>query len=187
MPVDLDDVMGRGGADLIGLLQYCVYSVQVEPIFVYLARDYQSAPTAAGAVALYDAFCAPGALARLRTIEVLEPYDLRLARPLLALRALQQAPAVPPGQPEEEKGPRRSAPAGPARNLFEYIVAHLRGLEDGPLQRAARVYDPALTARENLPGGKLNEGQRYFVDKVWLARVRPLLARAGFWRVATIG
>jgi hypothetical protein len=187
MYVDIDDVLKRGGAELIGLFQYCVYSVQIEPVFIHLAGTYASAPTAAGALALYDAFLAPAALARLRALEVLEPRDLRLARPLQALRALHNAPPPPPPSSEEEQAPRRSTPGGPPRHLFEFIVEHLRGLEDGPLQKVAREYDPALTARENLPGGKLNEAQRYFVDKVWLARVRPMLVKGGFWRVATVG
>jgi hypothetical protein len=186
VPVDLEDVLKRGGGELIGLFQYCVYSVQLEPVFVHLVGSYASAPTAAGALALYDAFLIPGAPARLRTLEVLEPQDLRLATPLRALRAMQTAPPPPPPS-EEDRGPRRSSPGGPPRHLFEFIVTHLRGLEDGPLQKVAREYDPALTPHENLPGGRLSATQRYFVDRVWQPRVRPMLVKGGFWRIATIG
>src|SRR5262245_7443820 len=133
MPVDIDDVLKRGGAELIGLFQFCVYSVQIEPVFVHLAGSYANAPTAAGALALYDAFLAPAALARIRTLEVLEPRDLRLARPLQALRALHNAPPPPPPTSEEEKAPPRSSPGGPPRHLFEFIIEHLRAIDDGPL------------------------------------------------------
>lgn len=50
----------------------------------------------------------------------------------------------------------------------------------------ASRYDPELEPEMNLPGGKLNAGQRYFVDKVWRPLARPRLVAAGFWQIATI-
>ena len=93
MAVELDDVFRRGGPDLVALLNYCVYSVQPEPLFAFLVREFHFDPTAIRAVTLHDVFCAPGAPARLRAPAVLEPRDLRLRRTIDALRAALVRPA----------------------------------------------------------------------------------------------
>jgi hypothetical protein len=75
----------------------------------------------------------------------------------------------------------------PGRELFDVVVAFLRAEADGVLQRVARTFDPTLSPAENLPGGKMSQAQRTFVDNVWRPRVRPALVAAGFWRVGTVG
>lgn len=179
--VDVDEVFRQGGAVLVDFLQYCVLSVQPEPVFALLVREYRAAPTAARALALYDLFCAPGAPARIRAESALPPYDLRLPR---GLDPLRQPP--PPPAPEDE-GARRTVPPGPPAYLFDYVVALLRQAPDDRLGAAGRQFDPGRTPLENLPGGRLSAGQRAFVENVWRPRVRPALVAAGFWRVATIG
>jgi len=54
------------------------------------------------------------------------------------------------------------------------------------LTRISSTYDPTLTPEENLQGGRLNAGQRQFVENVWHPILKPRLVRAGFWRIATV-
>jgi hypothetical protein len=180
--VDVDEVLRRGGVVLLDFLQYCVLSVQVEPVFALLAREYRMAPTAARALTLYDLFCAPDAPARIRAPAALPPYDLRLPR---AVEPLRLPPPPPPADADEGVG--TTVPIGPPNYLFDFVVAQLRQGPSDPLQGAGHKFDPARTPLENLPGGRQTAGQRAFVENVWRPRVRPALAAAGFWRVATIG
>jgi hypothetical protein len=181
--VDLDEVFRQGGARLIGLLDYCVFSVRMEPVFAFLVREYRSIPTPPRALALYDAFCAPGAPARLKADDALPLKDLRIRRVIEPVRQ-QWAQAQAPAGGEEE-GPAR--PANPANYLFDFIIARLKEDPDGSLQAVARQFDPSRTPLENLPGGKMSPGQRAFLEKVWQPRVRPCLVAAGFWRIANVG
>jgi hypothetical protein len=182
MVADLDDVFQRGGRELIDLLQYSVCSVQPEPLFLCLVQDYRGQATVPRALALADVFCTAGQPACLRAPAVLPPRDLRLSRELAPLRQALAAFSAAPPEAED-----RPALPLPARHLFDFVVAHLREQPDGPLQRIARGYDPALSPLENLPGGRMNEAQRFFVDRVWKPRLRPQLVAAGFCRVAAIG
>jgi hypothetical protein len=183
VPVDVDDVFRRGGADLVDFLQFCVLSVQLEPVFALLVREYRAAPTVARALALYDLFCAPGAPARIRAEAALPPHDPRLPRALLPLRQ----PPVPPPAEAAAEGRATTVPAGPAKYLFDAVVAHLRQGDDRRVGAVGQQFDPGHTPLENLPGGRMTAGQRAFLENVWRPRVRPALVAAGFWRVATIG
>jgi hypothetical protein len=186
--VDLNAVLLRGGTTLLDLLQFCVLSVQPAPLFVFLVQEYRQTPRAASALTLYDIFCAPAAPARLEADVVLAPRDLRLHQAIEAVRRQAAwAAAPPPPVAEGEQPPPRRFVAIPAAHLFDPVVSHLRDLEGGPLAQVCRNYDPERTPLENLPGGKMNAGQRFFVDNVWRPRLRPLLVAAGFWRVAAIG
>ena len=49
-----------------------------------------------------------------------------------------------------------------------------------------RNYDPARTPMQTLPNGKMNAGQRQFVEQIWQQVLRPHLVAAGFWRIATV-
>jgi hypothetical protein len=186
--VDLNAVLLRGGTTLLDLLQFCVLSVQPAPLFVFLVQEYRQTPRAASALALYDAFCAPAAPARVEADIVLAPRDLRLHQAIEAVRrqvAWAAAP-LPPVAEGEQPPPRRFVPIPPA-HLFDPVVSHLRDLEDGPLARVSRDYNPDRAPLENLPGGKMNASQRFFVDNIWRPRLRPQLVAAGFWRIATVG
>jgi hypothetical protein len=56
----------------------------------------------------------------------------------------------------------------------------------GALRAVGELYDPSLTPHENLPGGRMTPGQKAFVERVWVPRVRPRLVAAGFRRIADI-
>ena len=183
MPVDIDEVFCEGGSGLIDLLNYCVFSVQLDPVFAYLVHDYRGTPTPPRALALYEMFCTPRSPARLKADRALPPWDLRIERAIAPVRqewARAQAPAG-----EDDEGPLR--PVNPPSQLFDFIVCRLGEDPAGPWQAVARHFDPGRTPQENLPGSRLNAGQRAFLEKVWQARVRPQLVAAGFWRIATIG
>ena len=183
MPVELSGLFARGGSELIAFLDYCVFSVQMTPVFAFLADDFANIPTAARALALYDAFCAAGAPARLKSHAVLTPRDLRLDQPMRDLRRLWLASRQPRATKDDPVVP---APL-PPRFLFQFILDHLNDDLESDLHVAVRSFDPSLSPAANLPGGRMSEGQRAFVDGVWRPRVRPALLGAGFWRIANIG
>ena len=198
MAIDFDDTLNRGGNELIQFLHYCVYSVQLAPIFVLLARDYRMRPTVSGALALHANFCASGAPARIKADPVLAPRNLQLDQ--LVLRMTEQKRVFDAAQQQQKiettaevevvantERRRGPPPPSPVIFLFDDIVAHVRGDLDGPLHTAARAFDPTYGPMQNLPGGRLNVGQRAFVENVWRPRVRPQLVAAGFWRAADLG
>lgn len=186
MTVDLDELLRRGGQSTIDLLNFAIYSVQPEPVFVFLVQEYRYGPTAARALVLHDVFCAPGSPFRLRASEILEPRDLRLRSSLDPLRqAIERRFSMDDdGETDECETPNVPIPAA---HLFDFLVSHLRGLSEGPLQQIIATYDPARTPVENLPNGRMTVGQRAFVERVWRPAIRPRLAASGFWRVTTLG
>jgi hypothetical protein len=179
--IDLDELLAGGDRSLIDLLHYSVLSVQLEPLFVCLVRDYRGNATVARAAALFDVFLTASAPARIRAEAVLPPRDPRLEAAVRSWRERQSALAGPP--------PPGQRPVGllPPRHLFDAVVAYLRDQPDGPLQQIALSYDPARTPHENLPGGRVSARGRFFLDNVWQPHVRPVLVAAGFHRVAAIG
>jgi hypothetical protein len=192
--IDFDDVLTRGGHELIRFLHFCVYSVEMAPLFVALAKEYRFRPTVPGALALYECFCAQDAPARIRADVVLWPRDMRLERMISRLRQEVQifeaaVQASSPAEGAESSGTRRRTPPPPAPVvfLFDHVVEHLAGEGAGTLDTAARAFDPAREPMENLPGGRLTAGQRAFLENVWRPRIRPRLVSAGFWRAANLG
>ena len=201
MAVNVGEVFARGGKGLIDLLEFCVISVRMDPVFVFLAGEYRTHPTAPGAVALYEIFCARDAPARVSALRALPPYDLRLAaavRPLAeSLERTRDARDAEAAVAEEAEGdgggPGVVAPTGesppplfPARYIFDEVVRQLESGRRGQLREVGELYDPTLTPYENLPGRRMTPGQQAFVDRVWVPRVRPRLVAAGFRRVADI-
>jgi hypothetical protein len=161
-----------------------------------LAREYRIGPTVRGAFALHDAFCRPFAPARINADVVLAPIDLRLDHLIQNLHrqvnAFEAAKNTLPSPDmielgQEQKARRLPPLPSPVIFLFDHVVAHLRENHDGPLHAAARRFDPFLEPIENIPGGKLNVGQRAFLENVWRPRVRPQLVAAGFWKAANLG
>lgn len=173
---------------LVNLLQFSIFSARPEPLFVYLVREYRNRPTAAGALGLFDQFCAPQAPFRLRAVELLPPRELTLAAAVATIRAAVERSRVPPPPPVAGEDPPRPVrvPIPPAA-LFLRIEEALLTDPDGELARVAATFRPDQGPFENLPGGKLTPGQRAFVDGVWLKRVRPALLAAGFGRVGSLG
>ena len=183
MGVDLDTVIARGGRTLFELLEFCVVSVRLEPLFVFLVREYHAHPTAERALALYDVFCAEKALARVQAPWALPPRTLRVQTAVSALRRRYEQWQVSQETDPESRQPRPL----PDRYLFDRIVDDLRKADPNRIRAACEQYDPSKSPLENLPGGRMTAGQRAFVDQVWLPRVRPQLVRAGFSRMATVG
>ncbi len=179
---DIEQVLRSGGEQRIALLRYCVMSYNMEAVLLFLAREYRLRPTHAAALALFDAFCAPQAPARIRALELLPPRDLRLASAIEPLRR-QTVQMQRAGPPDEENAVGITAPH---RHLFDFMVEALLNDPGGHLAKLGVDFDPALTPQENLPGGRLNEAQRHFVENVWRPIVKPHLVAAGFWQIADI-
>ena len=180
MPIDLDSIFARGGKKLIGLLDYGVRSVQPDLLFIFLVQEYRQHPTTPKAVALHDIFCAPRAAARVSAAEMLPPLNLQIQsaiRPLLLNLALV----------EEARTKSIAAPPLilPPKFLFDAIDLHLRK-KSASLRAIKRNYRVRLSPVKNLPGGRMNAGQRHFVDRVWEPVLRPRLITAGFRRMTAI-
>jgi hypothetical protein len=174
VPIDTEREMERGGKVLLDFLTYCVMAFRMEPVFAYLARDYRLRPTSAGAVALHDVFLAPAASARLRAVAPhLPPLDLRMEREVRSLRPL--SPGEPP--PDHVAAPR---------HLFDGLLQRMGEEESNPILLPGLDFDPARTPEANLPGGRMTQGQRAFVERVWQPGLRPRLVAAGFWRIRNV-
>jgi hypothetical protein len=189
--IDLIDVFQRGSAGLIDFLHYCVFSRQLEPVFVFLVNEYQNQPTPGRALALYDLFCAPGAPAMIQAEPVLPPLDWRIHRSIQPIRQQWNRADSTPSKTEEDPQPHDSPLTTPhplpAQYLFDFIVHHLMDNGDGPLHTVSRQFDPGRSPMDNLTNGTMTPGQRAFVENVWKPTVRPQLIAAGFWRIADIG
>lgn len=178
--VDLDEIFRRGGKGLIDLLDYAVRAIQPDVLFFFLVSEYRDHPTTPKAVALYDVFCAPQALARLSVVEILPPFQPQLEASLCSLRLnLTQVQAA---RINSTVGPPLILPP---KYLFDSVALLLRK-KSRALRQVKRAYRPKRTPFENLHGGRMNERQRHFVDYVWEPNLRPRLIAAGFRRVACI-
>ena len=186
MSIHLDAVLQRGGKGLLELMHYCVMSVQPEPLFVWLVREYRQEGAGGRALALYDVFCARRSSARPGGADP-RAVRLALAQAIDAIRRQAAWAAEPPAPVGEDEAPSPRFVSLPPAHLFDAAAAHLLGDADGPLARIAHDYDPERTPLENLAGGKMNASQRFFVENVWRPRLRPQLVAAGFWRIATVG
>jgi hypothetical protein len=182
--IDIEGTLAHGGAERLDFLRYCVMSINMDPVFIFLAGEYRLRPTHLGAFALHDLFCAIDAPARLAAYELLAPRELGVSAEIARLRQNREAMQQPA---EDSETPARTVPAGPGRMLFDAIVQGLRADSGGRLEAIRTRYDPQRTPEENLPGGKLSGAQRQFVNRVWLPVVRPRLTAAGFWQIGTIG
>jgi hypothetical protein len=179
---DLAEILVKGGERRIALLRYCVMSATMEPLFVFLTQEYRLRPTHIAALALYDVFCAPGAPARIRALNLLPPTNLSL---VMATEVIRKQWAYLQRPEQEEEGPMASMTT-PHRNLFDFVADSLQKDPDGHFVQLGSRFDPRLSPQQNLPGGKLSAAQRHFVENVWRPIARPRLVAAGFWRVADI-
>jgi len=180
---DIDAIFGGGGAPRVALLRYCVLSVTMEPLFVFLTDEYRRRPTHTAALALYDVFCAPDAIARISAAEQLPPRNLRLRAVIESIRSQWDVMQSPAEVDEDGPAPRTTVPH---RDLFDGVATALRGDAGGPLAALAARYDPGLEPEENLAAGRMSARQRHFVDKVWRPLARPRLVAAGFWQLSSI-
>jgi hypothetical protein len=128
-------------------------------------------------------FCAVHAPAKLAAYELLPPRELSLAAEVSRVRERWNAMQNP--SPDDEDT-LRSVASWPGRALFDALVHGLRADVHRKLETVSTSYDPQLSPQENLPGGQMSATQRQFVERIWQPIVRPRLASAGFWQVATI-
>jgi hypothetical protein len=180
MSLDISQLFSKGGKPAIDLLDYCVRSIQMDPVFIFLVQEYRFGPTAAKAIALYDVFCSPGSMGRISAEKALPPYDMRLWQTLQPL--MKNWTEVQEARAAEQDRP---ALVRPARYLFDSVVMELEKTSSS-LCKIRSQYKPDLSPMENLPKGKMTPAQRQFVEKIWEPILRPRLAAAGFWRMATI-
>ena len=179
---DINEIFSQGGKDLMNLLDYCVQSIQMDPVFVFLVQDYRNAPTVAKAVALYDIFCVPNALARLSIQEVIPPMDLRIQSSIRPFRDYWTR-----SQATTFAGTGNPLPKLlPPRYLFDFIAGAV-GKSSKAFSTIHKKYKSRRTPVENLPGGKMTAVQRHFVEKLWEPIIRPQLVAVGFWRIASVG
>lgn len=183
MSIRLHDVFAAGGKPLIELLDYCVFSVQMDPVFVFLAGEFRMHPACEKALALYDVFCAAGAPARVSADDVLPPLDFRLDRAIEPIRN----PPMRIEDPDADEPNLVPSVQTPGKFLFDVVAGELERRPDGAIAAIGRSYDPSRDAQENLPGGKMTAPQRMFVERIWKPQLRPYLVAAGFRRIANIG
>jgi hypothetical protein len=181
MPVDVLEVFRTGGVGLIDFLVFCVLSVEMDPVFVFLAQEYRTFPSHDKAITLYDLFCAPGGLVRIGAWQLLSPRNMVLAQAVASIRK-QREQLAGKAAVSDNAVPMTATP----RYLFDALTSKLGDDPEGALVRLGSRYDPALTPQQNLPGGKLTAAQRVFVDKIWEQQARPALVQAGFRRIANI-
>lgn len=180
--VDIGEILLKGGEERVALLRYCVMSVTLEPVFVFLTHEYRLRPTHGAALALYDVFCAPEAPARVKALGALPPRNLRLLAAAQSIR--QQWTRL---QSSDDTAEGSSVPMSqPHRNLFDFVAETVRNDPGGPYAQVGGRYDPRLTPQQNLPGGRMSAAQRRFVEKVWRPLARPRLVAVGFWQIANI-
>lgn len=179
---DIEEILRRGGEARVGLLRHSVQTVTMEPLFVFLVREYRLRPTHVAALTLYDVFCAAQAPAQVRAPQVLPPSDLRIHAAIQVIRT-QWAQMKSPALPDVGSAVPLTTPH---RNLFDPVAEALRSDPLGGYQALACRYDPARSAHENLPDGRMSAYQRYFVEKIWQPVARPRLVAAGFWQIASI-
>ncbi len=180
--INIKHTFARGGKELIDLLEYCVFSMKMDVIFLFLAEEYRRQPGDLKAIALYDVFCAPNSPAWLSARSLLPPFDLRTqmaVQPLKDRRDRIQS-ALQAGS--ELVVP----PVIPGNFLFDNITRELREHPESVMRQIGEHYDPALTPLQNLPGGKMTASQQAFVDRLWEPELRPYLVAAGFRRIANI-
>ena len=184
---NIQDLLTRGGHARIDLLRFSVMTRTIEPIVVFLVGEFRLRPSAAGAVAIYDAFFAQHAPARMGLAEVVPVRDTRLDLYIESLRGQLAAFEIQieavHADPDDDSRPM---PPTAERGVFDSIIAELWSDPNGSLARLSREYDPELSPDENVPGGEISAGQRSFTNDVWRPRVRPMLVNAGFWQLSSI-
>src|SRR5262245_4598428 len=116
MRVNVNEIFTKGGKPLHDFLDYCVRSIQMDLLFIFLVGEDRWIPSGAKAVALYYNFCAPNAPGRVSAVKTLPPYDVRLREAIQPLAAHQNGLK---GLPAGQNGP---LPPLPAKYLFDRVV-----------------------------------------------------------------
>ena len=183
MSTFIDDIFRAGGRELIELLNYCVFTIEMDPLFVFLASEYRVMPTSDKALVLYDTFCMRRSVACVSATDVLSPSDFRLERSIQPIRQPLMRIVDPGAEPP------RFVPVTltPGKHLFDSVVQEIRMGPDYGWARVQERFDPDLGALGNLPERRLSNPQRQFVEHQWKPQLRPRLVSAGFRRLANVG
>src|SRR5688572_27769073 len=108
------ETLDRRGKATLDFLDYCVRSMQLDPLFVVLVEEYRANPTIPKAVALFHTFCAPGALAKV-SVNPDEGHVQAAMRPISVSWTRMQAALV--------FGPGNGAPPmPPPMGLFDRVA-----------------------------------------------------------------
>lgn len=165
------ETLDRRSKGMLDFLDYCVRSMHLDPLFVFLVQEYRINPTIPKAVALFHTFCAPAAPARV-SVEPDEEQMQRSMRPITVSWTRMQAALV--------FGPGNAAPPmPPPSSLFDSLVDRI--MRAGIIGKLKRAYQEREQEPENS-----NRVQQHFVDKIWQPIIRPHLVAAGFWRIAEV-
>ena len=166
------ETLERRGRGTLDFLDYCVRSMQLDPLFVYLVQEYRSNPTIPKAVALFHTFCSPAAPAKI-SVDSEDAQMESAMRPITVSWTRMQAALV--------FGPGNAAPPmAPPASLFDELAERI--MCTGVFTKLKRRYRADLGCLRNV-----TRVQRHFTEKIWQPIIRPHLVAAGFWRVDEIG
>lgn len=165
--MEFAETLERRGKGTLDFLDYCVRSMQMHAMFVFLVEEYRRNPTVPKAVALFHTFCAPAAVAKV-SAECDDQQMQSAMRPItLSWTRMQAALVFGPGN--------GAPPLPPPVSLF-----------DGVVEKIINAGIIAGLKRDYRAGIRLDRGQEHFVEKIWRPIIRPHLVSAGFWRIAEV-
>jgi hypothetical protein len=164
------ETLDRRSKGMLDFLDYCVRSMQTDPVFVFLVQEYRCNPTIPKAVAIFHTFCSPGAPAKL-SIDTDDQHLLNAIRPITVSWTRMQAALV--------FGPGNGAPPPPPPSwLFDGLAQQI--MRGGIVGKLKEMYQTERAA------DRINRVEQHFVEKIWQPIIRPHLVAAGFWRIAEV-
>jgi len=181
--IDVTSTIERGGEGLIRLLTFCVYMQKFDLIFTSLVKNYQLLPNDVKATALYDEFLDTNAPLTLSISRVEKSSDWHLNQTIEKICTAQVVSnqSIDP----ETEDPRAHVRHLPARNIFDRLLETISS-NSSQFLFVEEELNLALSAVENLPGGKLSPSQIYFTEHIWKPS-RQRLSVAGFFTISNIG
>ena len=188
MNFNIASTLEHSGEQMVQLLNYCIYSRKLDPVFILLAKNYQLMPNSAKALSLFDEFIATNAPL---TLSIKVHADLQLVQTVDKIRNLQQLhnpflnTTRDASQPDSDSEDAENPAYLPTKFLFSGLQGKVTA-DTAQIQSIESEYDPAHSAVQNLPDGKLSGAQLQYVEHVWRP-ARARLATAGFRMVANIG
>jgi len=185
---DITNTFEQGGEPMVQVLNYCIYSRKLDPVFILLAKNYQLMPNSEKALSLFDEFIATNAPL---TLSVKVHTDLQLVQTVDKIRSLQQLynpflnTSPNASQPDSDSEDAENPAYLPTKFLFSGLLGTVTA-DTEQIQSIESEYDPAHSAVQNLPDRKLSGAQLQYVEHVWRP-ARHRLTAAGFRMVANIG
>jgi len=169
--MEVIETLDRKSKGMLEFLDYCVRSMQSDPVIVLLVQEYRCNPTIPKAVAIFHTSCSPGAPAKV-SIDAEDEHLQNAMRPITVSWTRMQAALV--------FGPGNGAPPMPPPSwLFDGLAQRI--LRTGVIGKLKEQYQVARG-----PGEKINRVHQHFVEKIWQPIIRPHLVAAGFWRIAEV-